>query len=196
MRENIIENDAAISLGSTDQGEDMEPWEEVVDLNVRPEDGRCHCCGRYLDELEPFGKAGDPLIWDFDGCLLVRQWRPSAPPPPEKVREIYDEFFDGCNRKDKFATAKKMLVQEYGEEEAECIILAVSVNSCPTTSWECRDCIVLSHIRYFDKLGWDLKRYYSWERERKGRWGVIKFEKGSEREIKSFWVPLKKKIQN
>ena len=36
----------------------------------------CECCGRR--NMKPFGKAGDPLVGDFDGALLVKTFRENS----------------------------------------------------------------------------------------------------------------------
>jgi len=43
-----------------------------ISINPPPPDGCCEHCGKSVKELKPFGKAGDPLVGDFDGALLVK----------------------------------------------------------------------------------------------------------------------------
>ena len=74
MTEVLFNGNGVISLGSIDGKEDLEP-RPGININPPPHDGRCQCCGRSLDELKPFGKAGDPLVGDFDGALLVQKFR-------------------------------------------------------------------------------------------------------------------------
>ena len=47
----------------------------LININPPPSDRRCDCCGKHIDELKPYGKAGDPLGGDFNGALLVKEWR-------------------------------------------------------------------------------------------------------------------------
>ena len=46
-----------------------------ITINPPPKDRNCECCGRNNTEIKPFGKAGDPLVGDFDGALLVKNFR-------------------------------------------------------------------------------------------------------------------------
>jgi len=47
-------------------------------INPPPGNGRCECCGKHVTELKPFGKAGDPLLGDFNGALLVKTFRENS----------------------------------------------------------------------------------------------------------------------
>ena len=51
------------------------PW----NINPPPADERCCICRRHVDELPPFGGAGDPLVGDFSGAKLVKHWREDMP---------------------------------------------------------------------------------------------------------------------
>ncbi len=46
---------------------------KTISINPPPRDRACECCGRK--DMKPFGKAGDPLVGDFDGALLVKTFR-------------------------------------------------------------------------------------------------------------------------
>jgi hypothetical protein len=59
-----------------DSAEDLTP---EFCLNPPPENGRCDCCRRHISELKPFGKAGDPLVGDFEGALLLKTYRREGP---------------------------------------------------------------------------------------------------------------------
>lgn len=48
-------------------------------INPPPTSGRCECCGKHVTELKPFGKAGDPLVGDFNGAFLVKFFRCQFP---------------------------------------------------------------------------------------------------------------------
>jgi hypothetical protein len=48
-------------------------------INPPPSDGNCNICGKNVDELEPFGGAGDPLVGDFTGMKLVKSFREELP---------------------------------------------------------------------------------------------------------------------
>ena len=46
-----------------------------ISINPPPMDMGCECCGRHAKDCKPFGKAGDPLVGDFDGVLLLKNFR-------------------------------------------------------------------------------------------------------------------------
>jgi hypothetical protein len=54
--------------------DDLQP-RPGININPPPEDGRCECCGLHISQLKPFGKAGDPLVGDFDGAYLIKFYR-------------------------------------------------------------------------------------------------------------------------
>lgn len=56
-----------------------------IHINPPPRDRRCECCGIHISKLKPFGKAGDPLVGDFDGALLVKTFRAMADYQSEKI---------------------------------------------------------------------------------------------------------------
>jgi hypothetical protein len=146
----------------------MESIEGEQDLELKPgfsgwylpppEDGRCQCCGRHLDELTPFGKMGDPIMADFEGALLVRRLRPLTPPPVEHVR-IWKEFYGNCNTDPDRRKARRMLVKKHGKQKA---YILDQYHSRPPTArrlwfnWECYDCIVLDDSEYLEKRGNEL----------------------------------------
>ena len=48
-------------------------------INPPPEDGKCMICGRHVRERKAFGGPGDPLVGDFSGAKLVKQFREELP---------------------------------------------------------------------------------------------------------------------
>lgn len=44
-------------------------------INPPPSDKRCECCKRHISELKPFGGPSDPLVGNFSGALLVKNFR-------------------------------------------------------------------------------------------------------------------------
>jgi len=122
-----------------------------ININPPPSDGRCDCCGRYLSELKPFGKAGDPLVGDFNGVLLLKTFKPDFP-PDEEAERILDEFFQGCHSEEDHRRARKKLIQTYGEEEAERMQLRVSASNQIGSFWLCRDCIILEDDEFYGTL--------------------------------------------
>ena len=150
MAETIIKGNGVTSLGSIDEKSDLE-LKPGFNINPPPADGRCECCGRSLDELEPFGKAGDPLVGDFSGALLVKKFRLFAP-PDEEVDRIMDPLFGEACTEDECEMAKRKLIEEYGQEEGERLELYYSASSTVRASWECRDCAVLDVHEYYETL--------------------------------------------
>ena len=98
-----------------------------ISINPPPQDSCCECCGRNVKDLKPFGKAGDPLVGDFDGALLVKTFRSMALKLSNK--ELNKKFKD---------------VQEKG--------FYIQLMDTISASWECRECIVLNEIDYFKTI--------------------------------------------
>jgi hypothetical protein len=146
MQKLLFEEIGITSLGSV-QGEEDLKLRSGININPPPEDGRCRCCGRHISELKPFGEAGDPLVGDFDGALLVKKYRFDAP-PNEEVDEIMKEFFGtGCSSED-YAKARDKLIEKYGQEEAEEMMYYHANSGYVSKSWECRNCACLSTKRF------------------------------------------------
>ena len=74
----LINENGVSSLGSISEYGALKGM-PGININPPPADGKCQVCGRSLEELKPFGKAGDPLVGDFDGELLVKRWRRMIP---------------------------------------------------------------------------------------------------------------------
>jgi hypothetical protein len=132
-------------LESVDVVEDLKPI-PGININPPPPDGSCNCCGRHLSELKPFGKAGDPLVGDFHGALLVKTYRTDVP-LNEEIDAIIEEFFGGCSSSD-YDKANDNLIEKYGQEEAEGMTFYHQLSHQVGKSWECRDCICLSTKRF------------------------------------------------
>lgn len=111
-------------------------------INPPPQNRKCECCGK--SKLKPFGKAGDPLVGDFNGALLVKTFRSMAPKQ--------DEFdISDCMDKDKYLDEEKFM-KKYGKEKLGRFYLLDQLGDTVGASWECRDCIVLGDEEYFKKL--------------------------------------------
>lgn len=111
--------------------------QSLVLINPPPRDGRCECCGRHASELKPFGKAGDPLVGDFDGVILLKTFREIGRISKENeamIKMVVD--WDGL-----FKTNPKL---------ADELSFYDQVISTVGASWECRDCIVLDGDNYWD----------------------------------------------
>jgi hypothetical protein len=145
----IINGNGITSLGSVDSEEDLKP-RPGINLNPPPEDGRCHCCGRHMSELKPFGGPGDPLVGDFSGALLIKKFRPDGPYDAEAEKAF--EEADSRYEKEGFENVEDYLKFKYGEEKGRGIYYAVGLHDQVGKSWECRDCAILYEDEYFEKL--------------------------------------------
>ena len=108
-------------------------------INPPPEDMKCECCNKHISELKPFGKAGDPLVGDFNGKLLLKNFRtmhPHIKEMDEKVEKIKDwnKFF------------------KENPKEAENLSFYDQLVSTVGASWECRDCFILEEEEYFNMI--------------------------------------------
>lgn len=52
---------------------------ERIRINPPPEDGRCNICRRHVSELKAFGGPGDPVLGDYSGAKLVKNFREDYP---------------------------------------------------------------------------------------------------------------------
>jgi hypothetical protein len=144
----IFKGNGITSLGSIGGEEDLKLRQGI---NVNPPfDDRCDCCGRHIRELKPFGKAGDPLIGDFNGEVLVKKWRPTGPydKEAEMATTEAEKYYEETGCKDPL----EWLIKKYGKQKGEKLDYLKSLYSQMGSSWECRDCIVLDTDEYFEKL--------------------------------------------
>jgi hypothetical protein len=151
MAKIFVSNNGCISLESIDGEEDLKPRSGVININPPSEDGRCDCCGRHISELKPFGKAGDPFFGDFEGALLLKNFRPAGPHDDE-AEKLYSMWFSDCESREEYVETEKALKRKYGERKVDSIMIRVEVLGQVRKSWECRDCCVLDSDQYFEKL--------------------------------------------
>jgi hypothetical protein len=151
MSEIILSNNGCISLGSIDGEADLKPRSGVVNINPPPQDGRCDCCGRHISELKPFGKAGDPLVGDFEGALLLKNFRRMGSYDNE-AEKFYNKWFADCKSYEEHVETEKELKRKYGERKVDRVMMGVKAHAQIESSWECRDCFVLDSEQYFEKL--------------------------------------------
>jgi hypothetical protein len=59
----------------------------TISINPPPQDGRCEVCGKHASEVKPFGGPGDPLVGDFTGARLLKNFRNIFPVSMEKVSD-------------------------------------------------------------------------------------------------------------
>jgi hypothetical protein len=142
-----------VCLDSISNEEDLK-LRPGININPPPADGRCMCCGRHLSELKPYGKAGDPLVGDFEGALLLKTFRPDYL-PDEEAEEAYDKAMSNY-KSEGYDDPLDWMKKEYGEDEGEAL-WEFAINWGVGKSWECRDCIVLDRKEYFEKRE---QRYY------------------------------------
>ena len=157
MTKKINDSNGVVGLRSISGEKDLK-IKARLNIKPPPENGQCDCCGRHISELTPFGKAGDPLVGDFDGAPLVKTWRRAFPynEQAEKafkhVKKIMEE--EGRAGED----PEDWMIKIYGKEKGEQYLCAVYAFAQVGSSRECRDCIILEEDEYFDQL---LKTYSS-----------------------------------
>ena len=57
----------------------------IIHINPPPRSGRCQCCGKHIDELKPFGGKGDPLVGDFTGAKIIKNYRAMSNKDSDKI---------------------------------------------------------------------------------------------------------------
>jgi hypothetical protein len=149
-------NNGIIMQNIVETAGDLEPKPGIT-LNPPPTDGRCHCCGRHISELEPFGKAGDPLVGNFEGALLIKAFRTFARYDERAVLAM-DEACESYESED-FADPLDWLINKYGKDEGERLNYGAQLCTSTFASWLCRDCIILSEDEYFERLEMRMHSY-------------------------------------
>jgi len=155
MSTKMLETNKVLSLGSIACKKDLKTSRKIL-INPPPEDRRCQCCGRHISELEPFGKAGDPLVGDFNGALLVKSFRPSG--PCDEEIELAMSEAERCYETDGFDDPLEWMIDKFGKKKAEELCFTAEAYNCVGASWECRNCICLGTNEYFEKLHEGLKK--------------------------------------
>jgi hypothetical protein len=160
MQKSLFEENGITCLETFD-GEEVSKSKGGININPSPREWICQCCGRPESELTPFGKAGDPLVGDFDGALLLKAYRSSWPFTFEEAEKIHEAFCDGLDGEgfvgEKILEeAYRRLTENFGTEDAGFIARASGIYSCIGTVLLCRDCIVLDYDEYFEKMGCNL----------------------------------------
>jgi len=148
MSTNIFDKNGVVSLGSISSEKDLK-IKARININSPPPDGRCMFCGRYISELTPFGKAGDPLVGNFNGELLVKKFRPSVPydEQAEKALDRVEELMEKEGRAGE--DPLDMMIKIYGKQAGGKYYWSYQLFDQIGISWECRDCAVLSLDDYF-----------------------------------------------
>ena len=148
MAKALFIGNGCISLGSVDNEDDLKP-KPGININPPPVEGRCQCCRRHISELKPFGGPDDPLVGDFSGAMLIKIWRAFGP-FCEKEESAYKEA-QMRFEKEGFLDPMAYLVDKYGPEEAQHIWGAVEAAGSISSSWVCRDCVLLDQNEYIVK---------------------------------------------
>jgi hypothetical protein len=118
-----------------------DPWRDYYSSH-------CWCCGRHVSELKPYGVPGDPPVGDFTGPHLVRFFR-SFLPFDEEAEKIIDEAYKCCDYD--HDAAIRWLIYQYGEAETMRLFFIVEAYNQIETTYECRDCIILSTDEFYEK---------------------------------------------
>jgi hypothetical protein len=149
MSQEINERTGVGSSGNVNSEEDLKP-QSGIGINSPPWEEICDCCGRHISELKPFGGPGDPLVGDFTGALLIKKYRWMGP-----YHEGAEKIFREAKKRYKdegYKNVYEYLEYEYGPEDAEEIDSLICLSHTVDKSWECRNCAVLDHDEYFEKL--------------------------------------------
>ena len=86
----MIDEGRTISLWSVSSEEDVRPMAGKININPPPLDGRCECCRRHLNEVEPFGEG------NFEGYRLVKTFIRGAL-PNSALDMVWAKDFARCN---------------------------------------------------------------------------------------------------
>jgi len=131
-----------------------------IHINPPPQDKRCERCGRHISELKPFGGAGDPLVGDFSGALLIKTFRsmadftekehekdPELKKNLEEMRVLDGRFGEimykgGISTGIEYEQVREIMVKEIGEEKMNQLDGFMELNGTVSASWECRDCVI------------------------------------------------------
>ena len=151
MATKIIDNNGIVSFDSISSEEDLN-LRPRININPPSPYRRCECCGRHISELQPFGKAGDPMVGNFEGQLLIKKLRPMGPYDQESETAWAEAMKHFADIGDKDRDPLEWMIQKYGKEKGEHFYWADQLYSQSNKSRECRDCAVLDEDEYFEKL--------------------------------------------
>jgi len=71
MGKTFLDNNEVYSLASVNCEENLKIKSGYISFNPPSQDGRCECCGKHINELEPFEKD-----CSFGGAYLFKSFRP------------------------------------------------------------------------------------------------------------------------
>lgn len=155
METKVIDNIGFICFDNMLSKEDLKLCPRMS-ITPPPPGPRCDCCGRHISELKPFGKAGDPLVGNFEGLFLIKNYRRMGPYDGESVcawNAYYEakKKFEYIGRKN--CDPLEWMIEKYGKEKGEHFYWAGQFYEQISKRWECRDCAVLDTDEYFEKIG-------------------------------------------
>ena len=150
MATKIIDNNGILCFDSISSEDDLK-LRPRKNINSPPTFRRCNCCGKHISKLKPFGKAGDPMVGDFEGALRIKKHRPAGP-YIEEVERAWDEaekhLADAAHEDE---DPLEWMIKKYGKEKGEYFYWSVQASSQVGSSWECRDCAGLDTNEFFLK---------------------------------------------
>ena len=123
MATKFIDNNGIVGFDSISSEEDLK-LRPRININPPPADARCDCCGRHISELKPFGTAGDPLVGDFDGALLIQRLGPMGPYDRDSEAAWAEAMKYLADTGDKDSDPLEWMIQKYGKEKGEQIYWA------------------------------------------------------------------------
>lgn len=113
----------------------------ILTINPPPIDKKCQRCGKPISELQPFGKAGDPLVGNFEGAKLVKTFRSMNEEQDFELDKINDFLSEIRNTKG-WEEAIIQSEEKFGKEKTEQAMFYEQLSNTVEASWECRDCII------------------------------------------------------
>ncbi|MGO9017767.1 MAG: hypothetical protein ACLQVJ_05370 [Syntrophobacteraceae bacterium] len=147
----LIDKSHVLSLGSISCEADLIRKGGRFYINPPPSDRRCDCCGRHLSELKPYGKAGDPLVGDFENALLVKTWVAECG-PYEDLDNLLEEYFGDCKNEEDANQAKAIIIEKYGEKKMEDLDFYMMLRGSVHSVRLCRDCVILDKPELYERL--------------------------------------------
>jgi hypothetical protein len=94
----------------------------------------CDRCGK-VPQI-PFGKEGDPLLGNFDGLYLVKNFRPMC----EEDMPEYDKIINELELDDYSQNVFEKVESKYSKEKVDKALLYDQLRNTIGSTYECRDC--------------------------------------------------------
>lgn len=144
MQKLLFEVNGITSLGSVDKEEDLKP-KGGSNINPKPNEDRCYCCGRPQSELTPFSEN-----------IFFGKTKRQIVPHNSIIHDIYMKYFEHCATADGYQKSMDSLVLSYGEIRAKSIVGWIDMGQI-SSSYECSDCISMDAYEYEERHrdSWD-----------------------------------------